>query len=102
MAEVKQVFPDRMVMVGGDEVDFRCWASNPSVKAWMAAHGIPNDFKSLESYYAQRLLDLLAAQDSSYMCWEGEWERRESPSGHTVLTRVIRFLCTGNSIARTL
>jgi hexosaminidase len=29
LAEVAPLFEDKMFMVGGDEVDFGCWASNP-------------------------------------------------------------------------
>ena len=33
--EIKTVFPDQFVHVGGDEVPSGCWASNPSIQAYM-------------------------------------------------------------------
>eukprot|EP01050_Picozoa_sp_SAG11_P001731 SAG11_NODE_79_length_17750_cov_28.445980_7_plen_928_part_00 len=73
LAEIKPLFSDNMFMVGGDEVDFGCWQSNPDVVAFAEQKGWDNSsagMKRLESYYAQRLLSILAAQNSSVMCWE--------------------------------
>ena len=73
LAELAEVFPDKMFMVGGDEVDFGCWESNPDVQKFVASKGWGSNAtgsKQLESYYAQRLLAILAAQNSSVMCWE--------------------------------
>ena len=70
-AEVKAVFPDKFVHVGGDEVSFNCWQSNPDIQKWMAAHAstVPT-YADLESYYEVQLLKILEAQGSSYMVWE--------------------------------
>ena len=50
------------------------WQSNPDVVAFAEAKGWGGNstagMKALENYYAQRLLGLLAAQNSSVMCWE--------------------------------
>lgn len=53
-AEVASVFPDAYMHVGGDEVPYACWASNPAVVAWMAERGISGNFSALESYYIQQ------------------------------------------------
>ena len=39
LAELAEVFPDKMFMVGGDEVDFGCWESNPDVQKFVASKG---------------------------------------------------------------
>jgi hexosaminidase len=57
--EVTGVFPDAFLHVGGDEVSFDCWQSSPSVNAWMAAHGMAGNYTALESYYVQRVLNLV-------------------------------------------
>lgn len=73
LAELGTLFPDKMFMVGGDEVDFGCWESNADVQSFVASKGWGTNTtgsKELESYYAQRLLSILANQNSSVMCWE--------------------------------
>jgi hexosaminidase len=68
--EVAAVFPDPYLHVGGDEVGFDCWRSNPSVVAWMAAHGMAGNFSALESYYVQRLLKLVQALGKTPVGWQ--------------------------------
>lgn len=68
--EIKGVFPDKFVMVGGDEVPFDCWMNNPQIRAWMLKHPDIKTGADLENYYENRLLRLLEKQGSSYMCWQ--------------------------------
>jgi len=60
-AEIARVFPDDYVHIGGDEVDYSCWASNPAVVRWMAENGIAGNFSALESYYVSRVIDIVGA-----------------------------------------
>lgn len=69
-AEIKAVFPDKFVHVGGDEVPTTCWQSNPQIQKWLKAHPKIVGFGELEQYYELKLLDILKAQNTSYMCWE--------------------------------
>ena len=70
-AEVKDVFaPETFVHVGGDEVPFDCWLSNPQIKAWMSAHPEVKDFAGLETLYEQKLLNMLEKQGTSYIVWQ--------------------------------
>lgn len=59
-AEIASVFPDDYVHIGGDEVDFTCWASNPSINAWMEVNGIGGNFSALESFYVQRIINIVS------------------------------------------
>ncbi|KAF8567493.1 hypothetical protein P879_01148 [Paragonimus westermani] len=56
--EVKAVFPDNMIHLGGDEVSFTCWASNPDVQAFMEEMKFGDDYSKLQSYYIERLSEL--------------------------------------------
>lgn len=69
-AEVAAVFPDPYIHVGGDEVSFDCWESNPDVVAWMAANGMAGNASALESYYVQRLLKLVQALGKTPIGWQ--------------------------------
>ena len=33
------MFPDDYVHLGGDEVDFDCWLSNPAIREWLKNRG---------------------------------------------------------------
>ena len=69
-AEIKDVFPDKFVHVGGDEVPTTCWQSNPQIVSWLKQHPKIQSFGELEQYYELKLLNILKAQNTSYMCWE--------------------------------
>jgi hexosaminidase len=67
--EVVDVFPDSYFHIGGDEVDFSCWKSNPDVNAFMADNDI-STYEQLESYFIQNVVNLLDTLDSKYLVWE--------------------------------
>ncbi|XP_054243997.1 beta-hexosaminidase subunit alpha [Indicator indicator] len=68
--EVSTVFPDFFLHLGGDEVDFTCWKSNPQIGAFMKEMGFGEDYKKLESYYIQRLLDIVSSIGRGSIVWQ--------------------------------
>ena len=83
-AEVAATFPDSYIHVGGDEVSYDCWESNPNVAAWMAATGIAT-YAGLESYYVQRLINLVAAQGRSVVGWQEIFDNNLTLPSETVV-----------------
>nr|XP_027229443.1 beta-hexosaminidase subunit alpha-like [Penaeus vannamei] len=70
--EVTQRFPDHYVHLGGDEVDFSCWKSNPNITQFMAQHNITGDYSKLEEVYVKKLLDIVAnlPTKNGYFVWQ--------------------------------
>ncbi|XP_066524504.1 beta-hexosaminidase subunit alpha [Hoplias malabaricus] len=83
--EVTSVFPDSYVHLGGDEVDFTCWKSNPNVQAFMAKMGFGHDYTKLESYYIENLVNITVALNKTPIVWQDVFDYRERIPKDTVL-----------------
>lgn len=85
-AEVAETFPDTYIMIGGDEVSYTCWASNPNINTWMANHGIsPGNYTALESYYVQNVLNIITNLGREYIGWEEIFDNGLTLSPNTVI-----------------
>jgi len=67
--ELNTVFMDPYVHVGGDELSFYCWQSNPAIQQFMKQNGW-SDYSLLEQYYEKNLLKILEQMGKSYIVWE--------------------------------
>lgn len=70
MKEFKLLFEDSFFHAGGDEVDFQCWASNPTIVDWMKSKGISGDFKRLSTAYIKRIYEILSQYNQTTIVWQ--------------------------------
>jgi len=115
--EIKNVFPDSYLHLGGDEVSFDCWKSNPQVQAFMTQNKW-TDYSQLESYYMGKLITLInaaplveqkkllvwqevfdnkvnLAKDVLVHVWKGSWEQEMAAvtaAGYTSLLSSCWYL----------
>ncbi|XP_069678413.1 beta-hexosaminidase subunit beta-like [Periplaneta americana] len=70
LAEAVELFPEKYIHLGGDEVSFDCWASNPDILQFMESRNITGNFGKLEEIYIQRLLDMTANLSANSLVWQ--------------------------------
>ena len=70
LEEIVQVFPDKYLHLGGDEVPFDCWESNPKIQGFMRDHNITKNFTALENIYINKLLNLTNNLDTKAIVWQ--------------------------------
>ena len=68
-AEVIQDFRDAYIHLGGDEVSFNCWASNPDIQKWMQEKGYTH-YAKFEEYYMGQLIGLVEQLNKRYIVWQ--------------------------------
>lgn len=83
--ELSEVFKDSYLHLGGDEVDFSCWQSNPNVTEFMQKMHFGNDYKKLESYYIGRILNITVSLKSKAVVWQEVFDNNVTIHPDTVV-----------------
>jgi hexosaminidase len=83
--ELSTVFEDQYLHIGGDEVRYKCWTTNPNIWKWMEAHNITGDYAQLEQYYETKLLNLVGSLGKSYVVWEEIFDNGLQVKNDTVI-----------------
>ncbi|XP_059486841.1 beta-hexosaminidase subunit beta-like [Neocloeon triangulifer] len=68
-AELAEVFPDKYMHVGGDEVIKDCWKSNPDITKYMKMHNFTG-YNQLESFYVDKAVQTIYALNKSTIVWQ--------------------------------
>ncbi|XP_076801117.1 beta-hexosaminidase subunit beta-like [Clavelina lepadiformis] len=68
--ELRNVFPDKYIHLGGDEVSFACWQSNPDINNYMKNLNITGKYNELEQIYVQKVLNISGLIGFSYIVWQ--------------------------------
>lgn len=67
--ELRRVFQDQFIHLGGDEVDFDCWEYDNNIKSFMESMNITS-YSALESYYIQKIVNIADHLNFSSIVWE--------------------------------
>lgn len=68
-SEVSNIFTDGYIHLGGDEVPFDCWKSNPNITAYMTKHNLKS-YSELESIWVEGVIKMAQALNVEYIVWE--------------------------------
>ncbi|XP_030762521.1 beta-hexosaminidase subunit alpha-like isoform X2 [Sitophilus oryzae] len=69
LSEVRGVFKDAYIHLGGDEVGFECWENNEDIVKYMASNNI-STYEDLESYYIQKIINSANSLKFNSIVWE--------------------------------
>ncbi|XP_044746308.1 beta-hexosaminidase subunit beta-like isoform X2 [Coccinella septempunctata] len=83
--EISKVFPERYIHLGGDEVPFDCWQSNPNITKFMQTLNITGDYAALESYFIKKLIDIVTIKGLNPIVWEEVFDNGVKLSNSTIV-----------------
>uniref|UniRef100_A0A6M2CTI3 Beta-hexosaminidase n=1 Tax=Rhipicephalus microplus TaxID=6941 RepID=A0A6M2CTI3_RHIMP len=82
--EVIEVFKDRYIHLGMDEVYYFCWESSPEIAEFMKEHGF-RTVSQLEQYYVQRTLANVRELGAKYMIWQDPIDNNVNAADDTLV-----------------
>ncbi|XP_047453212.1 beta-hexosaminidase subunit alpha isoform X4 [Mugil cephalus] len=100
--EVTSLFPDSYIHLGGDEVDFTCWRSNPDIQAFMRKMGFGVDFTKLEAFYMESIVNITSALNKTSIVWQDVFDYHERRSSLSVVEvwKEGCYLCEVRRVAK--
>lgn len=69
LGELADIFPDRFIHLGGDEVNPKWWNASEQVMAYMAEQGLA-DPAALQAHFLTRVAQLAAARGKRVLAWD--------------------------------
>lgn len=67
--ELVDVFPDKYLHLGGDEVGFECWQSNTNISSYMIQNNITK-YEQLEEVFIQKIVDMVDDLKANSIVWQ--------------------------------
>ncbi|XP_019767408.2 beta-hexosaminidase subunit alpha [Dendroctonus ponderosae] len=83
-SELRGVFKDEFIHLGGDEVDFSCWRQSENISNLMKDLNI-SSYEGVESYYVQKVVDMAEGLDYKQIVWEEVFSNGVHLGNHTLV-----------------
>ena len=84
--QVSNVFPEEYMHLGGDEVDFTCWESNPQIQDWLQkSNSRYKNGTTLHTYYLKRLVGIIDKLNKKYVVWQDVFDDKVKLNNKTIV-----------------
>ncbi|KAI6658169.1 Beta-hexosaminidase subunit beta isoform X1 [Oopsacas minuta] len=82
--EIVSEFKYQYIHLGGDEVNFDCWKSNPYIQQWMKESNY-TDYAMFEQFYMNKLIELVEQLGKSYVVWQEVFDNGNKIKQDTII-----------------
>ncbi|XP_050026917.2 beta-hexosaminidase subunit beta-like [Dermacentor andersoni] len=87
LPQVTELFKDRYVHLGMDEVHYYCWESSPEIEVFMERHNM-SVTRDVEQYYVERTLDSVGRTGAKIMVWQDPIDNGVKASRNDVVVQL--------------